>query len=101
MTIEKETLSDVVAGVCCIIPPYVLDHLVTIQRRLSCCSAPRVARPGSFEERSLPVFFFESHAGGFRGIFDIFHRPWIAAGDNNTSCWIHSVTQSFASQMLR
>ena len=28
MTIEKETLSGVGAGVCCIIPPYVLDHLV-------------------------------------------------------------------------
>jgi hypothetical protein len=28
MTIEKETLSDVGAGVCCIIPPYVFDHLV-------------------------------------------------------------------------
>ena len=28
MTIEKETLSGAGAGVRCIIPPYVLDHLV-------------------------------------------------------------------------
>ncbi|HEY6368127.1 MAG TPA: hypothetical protein VI585_25385, partial [Candidatus Binatia bacterium] len=28
MTIEKETLSAVGPGVCCIIPPYVFDHLV-------------------------------------------------------------------------
>ena len=27
MTIEKETLPAVGAGLCCIIPPYVLDHL--------------------------------------------------------------------------
>jgi Zn-dependent metalloprotease len=28
MAIEKKTVSDVGAGICCIIPPYVLDHLV-------------------------------------------------------------------------
>jgi hypothetical protein len=28
MTIEKDTLAPAEAGLCCIIPPYVLDHLV-------------------------------------------------------------------------